>query len=393
MTLAKLLILFSIITNQLLQAKLALVQVPVADLISHHVAHFKQDQAPENYYQNIALSPFRPGKDINSCPRQHQALFNELVDIIEEHKHEARVRIFNAYYLDLTTKQKTGSFWTLKKNLLLFDKLTPNQTLIPKPLNYKFPQRLELDVITLLDSWHCEQTNQTYSAGTRFKINQANQTLYVYQPDQNNFKQVPIPSHLTLATQTRTPAELRKLFIDLVQNWSFGLNENFIPYTWGGCSVIQRIPVHNFELIQNNQLAYYAVPPFSSQTQTGLDCSGLVLRAAQAVGIPFFYKNTTTLAHELKPITLQDQLLPGDLIWISGHVIIIADPKTGLCIEARDYGHGYGKVQPIYLRELFKDITNFEQMKTAHLSGTPLNRIDRNGNIKGKYQIKLLKLI
>ena len=313
MTLSKLLILLLLnITSCSIQAKLALIKVPVADLISHHVAHFTSTQNTTDFYQNIAISPFRPGKDIASCPRQHQALFHELVDILEENQHEARVHIFNAYYLNLKTKQRTGSFWTLKSNLILLNQLGTNQHLIPKPINYHYPARFEDHVITLLDSWFCEQTEATYSAGTRFKVNPQTNASYIYQPDQNNFIQVNIPKHLTLSYLERPANELRQLFINLIKNWATPAGQNFIPYTWGGCSVIQKIPVQHAELKQSGNLAYYAIPPFSNQTQTGLDCSGLVLRAAQTVGIPFFYKNTTTLANELKPITAQDQILPGD---------------------------------------------------------------------------------
>lgn len=387
----KLLLLFLSCPIVLAQAKLALIQVPVADLLAQSAAKLAPDQNPELFYQKIAIAPL--GKDLESCPRQHQALFHELVDILSEDHQEAHVRIFNAYYLDQTTKQKTGSFWTLKKNLVLFDNLKENKQLIPKPINYHYPSRQEKEIITLLEPWYCDQTSQTYSAGTRFKLNPQDQTAYIYNPSQNNFISVAIPGKLTLPSQQRPPDELRKLFVNLIKSWSTPDRQNFIPYTWGGCSVIQKVPVHTFELIQKHPSAYYQIAPFTNQTQTGLDCSGLVLRAAQAVGLPLFYKNTTTLAQELKPIVAQDQILPGDLIWISGHVIVIANPKTGLCLEARDYGHGYGKVQRIYLKKLFAGIQNCDKLKAAHLSGTPLNRIDRNGDVKGKYQIKILKLI
>ena len=117
------------------------------------------------------------------------------------------------------------------------------------------------------------------------------------------------------------------------------------------------------------------------------------MRAAQAACIPYFYKNSTTLAKELKPLAAQQAIEPGDLIWISGHVIIITNPKTGWCCEARDYGHGYGQTQQIHISKLFKDVQSLEQIKAAHLSGKPLTRINKNGESCRNYQVKILKLL
>ncbi len=384
------------------QTKFAVIIAPVADLISTP-AQTLCNNIPtltnnfNDYYWSIPLAPIN--KDTASCPRLHQALFNELVEVVSETPNEAQVRVLNAYYLDPTTKQKSGYFWTLKTNLISLDRLNQQQDFIPKPINYKYPNRQEPNVVTLNLPWLCPATNQTFSAGTRFKIDLQDGQAYIYQPATNNFIKFLIPADLTINTNLLnhyTLAQKRELFVKLVQDWSKKTHKHAIPYTWGGCSFIQKQATHKTKAIQKADLGYYAIPPHDLKVQTGLDCSGLVFRAAQAAGLPYFYKNTTTLAHELKPLTTTQAIEPGDLIWITGHVIIIIDPQSGICAEARDFGHGYGKVQQIHISQLFKGITSLDQVKAAHLSGEPLLRVNLHGDTSckycGKYQVKILKL-
>ena len=151
--------------------------------------------------------------------------------------------------------------------------------------------------------------------------------------------------------------------------------------------------MHKVKIKRQNGLEYYTMAGKKLTCHTGLDCSGLVLRACQTIGIPYFYKNSSTLAHELPEIKVHERILPGDLIWLAGHVIIIADPQSGLCIEARDYGHGYGKVQQIHINQLFYETANIDQLKHAYHKGKSLTRIDKKGAKHGNYHIKILKLI
>lgn len=367
-------------------AELALIVAPVADLISAPAKHFNPKISPTKFYEQIPLSPVNPGKNLNAGPRLHQALFNEIVDILETYQEEVKIRILNAYFLNITTNQKTSSFWTLKSNLVPIKKI-PDSQYLPQPIDYHYPNRKIPQIATLIAPWH------HFSAGTRFKFDPQDGNFYIYQPKTNQFIKAKIPKRFLRFNNQHTHAQLRQSFVDLVQKWATPHHHRSIPYSWGGCSFVDQLPMHKVKIVSKDGLEYYTVAGKKLVSHTGLDCSGLVLRACQTVGIPYFYKNSSTLAHELPAITPQDELLPGDLIWLPGHVIIITNPAQGLCVEARDYGHGYGKVQQIHISKLFKETANFAQLKAAYHKGTPLTRIDRNGVKRGNYKIKLLKLI
>jgi cell wall-associated NlpC family hydrolase len=374
--------------------ELALVVVPVIDLISTPASSLCKKVSAQKYYQQIPLSPVNPGKDLYAGPRQHQALFNEVVDIIETTTNEVKVKALNAYYLNIKTGQKFSNFWTLKKNLIPLKKI--NKKLLPAPINYQQTMSHAANTITLTTPWHCPQTNQTFSAGTRFKVNSRG-SAYCYQASQNKFILINIPKQFFIPTKKRNHAQQRKALISIIKQWAHSINKLHIPYTWGGCSFIQRVPTHNTksttQKYHGRQRRFYQAVNKKPATETGMDCSGLVLRATQTVGIPYYYKNSSTLAHELPDIKKNEAIKPGDLIWLSGHVIIIADPAKNLCIEARDFGHGYGKVQLIHIKKLFKNISNFTQLKDAFHGNKLLTRIDKKGNVRRKYRIKILKLL
>ena len=380
----------------------ALVTVPVADLLSTPASKLCLEIPVIEYYQQIPLAATDARKDHNSCPRQHQALFHEIVEVIEEGLQEAKVKIKNAYYLNLSNGQKFHNFWTLKSNLTPLSKIKYAQNFLPVPIDFAKPGAVNSpNTITLIRPY------QSWSVGTRFAINPEQTSkhhylAYCYQAstnsDEQDFIEIKIPKRFARLSEIDLSSEqLRREFVKLVELWTAPHRRLAIPYVWGGCSYIQRLPMTTFEIIQRpgcqKELSYYSVPSNHSTIQTGFDCSGLTLRAAQAAGLPYFYKNTATLAHELIEISEADSVQPGDLIWIQGHVIIITDPSRGLCIEARDYGHGYGCVQQIKVNRLFKETANIAQLKEAFLSKKNLSRLDQAGQVVGTYQVKLLKLI
>lgn len=383
----------------------AVVIVPVADLISTPASKLCPELSVTQYYNQIPLAATDARKDPNSCPRQHQALFHELVEVVEEGPQEAKIKIKNAYYLNLNTGHKFHSFWTLKSNLKPLNQIKYASNFLPAPIDYLNSKSVHAPhTITLIRPY------QQWSVGTRFALlpEQTSKHHYLaycynsddedHNPDITQFIKIKIPKRFAkLGVNNSSKDQLRAEFVKLVELWTARHRRLTIPYVWGGCSYLQRLPMPTFEIIARpgcqKELSYYQVPSNPNRIQTGFDCSGLTLRAAQAAGLPYFYKNTATLAHELQELSEADPILPGDLIWIQGHVIIITDPKKNLCIEARDYGHGYGCVQQIRIDQLFKETTNLNDLKTAALTKKNLSRLDKSGQVVGTYQVKLLKLI
>jgi cell wall-associated NlpC family hydrolase len=170
-----------------------------------------------------------------------------------------------------------------------------------------------------------------------------------------------------------------------------------IPYIWGGCSLTETLRTGRFRKItikRNDKLCdAYQQTEIKEQPQSGLDCTGLIMRAAQTSGLPYYYKNSTTIAHYLKPITSLENIQEGDLIWIPGHIMAISDLKRNMIIEARHYNDGYGKIHEIKLNHLFKDIQTFADLYNAIAHHQPLLRLNREGKVsKTIMHAKILSL-
>ncbi len=76
------------------------------------------------------------------------------------------------------------------------------------------------------------------------------------------------------------------------------------------------------------RVSVYERTECTQHPMSGFDCAGIISRAAQMCGIPYYFKNTYTLAHYLKSLSIDTHLQEGDLIWIPGHVMIVSDLKT-----------------------------------------------------------------
>ncbi|MGB8367272.1 MAG: hypothetical protein WCD44_02830, partial [Candidatus Babeliales bacterium] len=154
----------------------------------------------------------------------------------------------------------------------------------------------------------------------------------------------------------------------------------YIPYVWGGFSFTSTKKISSFSL-KNEKI----VSP-----KTGFDCAGIIARSAQICNIPYFYKNTTTIKQFLSPITHINNLMPGDIIWIPGHVMVIADLKNNTLIEARGYNHGYGKIHEIPLSEEFKGISTYKELFNIYQNKKTITRLDHKGNEQEKINNLLL---
>ena len=165
--------------------------------------------------------------------------------------------------------------------------------------------------------------------------------------------------------------------------------DSFIPYVWGGTSFINTIDTPFREItnkIDNHYYSYFEFDNVQTHQKSGFDCSDIISRAAQICNIPYFYKNTTTIGQNLQPLQPHDTLINGDLILIKGHVMVISDIDKNLLIEARSYGHGYGKVHEIELHKVFDSIETYKDLCEAFFSKKELKRKDIHGNIRDTFK-------
>lgn len=132
----------------------------------------------------------------------------------------------------------------------------------------------------------------------------------------------------------------------------------------------------------------------SGGVQSGYSCSELVLRTAQAAGIPYYFKNSTTLNQNGQLLGAHEKLEAGDLIWMPGHIAIISNIERNEIIEAAGPHTGYNCVHRIPLKRLFKDVSTFEQLQKLYRKKKGITRLKKNGSIDRVYtEFKLFKLL
>jgi len=352
------------------QARRGVIQVAIADLFG-------------NIPQNTSVSEPSPlYTETGTCPRVHQALFNEIVTIVGETKTHYQIDITTAYFITADSKKPYARYWISKQHCAL---ITPEMApYIPEPITYKNADSLNhKDIITLTEPWRDPKNHVTYSVGTRFKEIAAKSTddywvIIIY----DHAKKTPIyhqlPRLYGTTTIPRTPHKKRTAMIQLIRSWIKGARNKSIPYVWGGCSYTR--PYKGKFIKKSDCLcSWYAYPHMHCTPHTGFDCAGVMLRAAQIVGIPLFCKNSYTMAHTLTPLSRYEDLQIGDILWIPGHVMLIANLECNTLIEARGYPHGYGKLQEIPLAEEFKNIDTYRTLYEHMTAHKPLIRLNKKG--------------
>lgn len=349
--------------------------VPVADLIGQNHTH-----AMPSY----AHMPICANKGPYTCPRVGQLLYNEQVSIIKEVGDEVCIKIPHLFYITPGSKEKNTLYWSLKKNFARIDKLThtdPAQA-IPEPIWFAHPEKNYTHNVAVL-TWPYQdpKTGILFSAGTRFVLAQEQDndqmvSVMMINPHHHKQQSLQLPKNITILEQQRTPAEQKKLFLKLLRSWA-NMNDGFIPYVWGGASIGKPCTDNNFTKIQDHQhnKAWYYRPDAIPNPYWGIDCSGLVARAAQIAGMPYYFKNTTTLGEFMKPVSRNHPLEDGDLIWYPGHVMVVGSVANNTLIEAVGYNTGYGKLHEIPLSQVFKNITTYDQLVAALYAQKPITRL------------------
>lgn len=371
-------------------AQEAIVIKPVINLIGKPLRELYGIDDPA-LYNTIGLSPV--GNDEYSRPRLHQLVYHERVRIIEERGNEVLVELPEVFYQKWDSTQKYNQFWTLRSHLMLLEDLKGHGvdiTKLPAPTLGS-----EQPLVTLMLPFH------GYSAGTRFVYKDISDgTVEAYAlacGEQSTLVTIALPANICLIDMYSKPLELKiATFVKLLQTWSHA--EGFIPYALGGNSFTcwcydEAFGTTQFS-INGHAINVYTYPTYSTLPQAGFDCSGLILSAAQMCGLPFFFKNTTTMWLQMGTLGAGDSIEAGDLILIPrGHVIAITDVQQGLCVEARGYGTGYGKVHEIPLNKLFKGIDNFEELRCHFVEQRPLLLLNRAQEVTQEIPaFKILKL-
>jgi hypothetical protein len=362
---------------------------PVADALGSPIRSFFHKTPPTKSYELLPVCGAFPGAS-SGCPRVHQLLFHEMANAIKEKDDEVLVEITNCYYTshDHAAPQKT--YWTLKKNIIRLNMLEDsgvNTALFPPPICCKNPQSLSnKDVATLTKPWHDINTNKTFSAGTRFLRKKTEESSYgtavhIFDSDKNNFISAIIPNEY-LAEISQNIQEKIQTFIHILKQWAHQ-SQGYIPYVWGGCSFTYTAQENAIQMPStlDANTAFYTIKDFSYTPKPGFDCSNMIMRAAQIAGIPFFFKNSFTILHHLKKVESVETLSAGDIIWIPGHVMVLADTEKNTLIEARGYKNGQGKVQEIELKKVFKNIKNYKDLFNAWHNKQPIDRLGEDGSI------------
>lgn len=374
----------------------AVTRVPVADLVGRPLKDFFNKNEIVFNYNNL---PFC-GQENQICYRIHQLIFNEEVTILEQRGDEVLVQILSLFYEGEHSAQRYDRYWSLRKNFATFDELVAvgiSQDYFPNPLDYKKPQSVsKKKIVTLLFPFQNLAINQCFSAGTRFvvddkKTTRATYAVFLMDYVRNHMTTMFIPAKLCRAEWIAEPFHKKvQNFIALLKEWS---QKGTIPYVWGGCSFTHYCQTKEFALVSKNQRESYEWLPSQQGPKNGFDCTGLIARAAQISGLPYYFKNSITVMKNLKEISDQQHLVAGDIIYFAGHVMVVADRIKNTIIEARAYNHGFGKIHEIAVGKVFQDVDTFAQLEEKYKKKQPLYRLDSKGNVAQTItRFKLLKL-
>lgn len=380
----------------------AVVIVPIVDVSGTALREFSASPVA-HYYQEFS---FAPDKGWSACLRMHQLKYNEVV-LIKPGSckgEEVECEVLNLFALD-SRKKKRNSFWLLKKYLMpiavVGEKI--DLSVIPEPIDMSRPPAdYNAHVLTLTDPWFDKKIQRRYSAGTRFVRNKQKDTKSAYAVYSIDYERGIVKTSLiakakALVQYAQTREDCRAQMINLLRKWAHP-GEGFIPYVYGGSAFLRRCKNDCFSRVLGKRcgrkVTYWQRLDCGEYPLAGFDCSEMLLTAAQIVGLPYFLKNTSTINSCLRSFAKDDTLQEGDLIWYSGHVMIISDVKNNLLIEAVGYESGYGKVHEINIKKVFAGIEDYKGLIHAYHSKRFLKRLNSKGRpFRSVYRLNLLKLV
>jgi hypothetical protein len=312
--------------------------------------------------------------------RIHQILFNDVVKVVELKDTQARIELPGVLYETTQAATPQVTAWVAAENLMCFSPHSTKLQQFPAPLSTDKEQFLKAITNTVVLTWplYDPVTKLTFSIGTRFVHVATNADSYevrCFNPTNRQMTTITVPKQIAYLFHPKSPQAQRELFLQLVTSWAHP-KQGIIQYVHGGTSATEFITSKNFHSSTFDNYAGYDWN--NDRPRTGIDCSGLIVRAAQIAGIPFFYKNSITMARRLKETKNPE---PGDIIWIPGHVMVISKLDPALIVEARGYPSGYGLVQEIALPEMFRGVATFKQLIEGIPAKKPIERLQKDGSV------------
>lgn len=316
---------------------------------------------------------------IESCKRAHQALFNEVAEVLEDKGENVRIALGNVIYgIKKNDDENMSAFMVPRKALLFVDAI--DTALFPPRLNEEYLKNLpqEGTVVVLTMPWHDSITKKNYSVGTRFVRTYADTSKHygITLLDTRSQKKVVsrVPKNAArIESKITSYEEAQKEFVTRLYAHA-RLPHGVIPYVWGGSSFIYPQKEYNFFSDEQSRYWYKSKLPI-----TGYDCSELVLRTAQICCLPYFYKVTAVISEYMRPLAEGEELTAGDLLWHPGHVMVVGDIAKNELIESRGYKSGHGKVQAVPLNALFPEVETYEDLKKKYFAKEPLAVNARDG--------------
>jgi hypothetical protein len=359
----------------------AFVIVPYADVLNNLQRGTQKEVA--HFYNTIPLSPTNPNPQ---WPRIHQVIFNETVSVLQEQDGQAQVQINSCFLFDQTGNKTPLKGWVLSSALYPKKRAVINQHIhaFPEPIDYQQARKWLSNTVVIYEPWVNQKTGVIYSAGTRF-IHYGNDDdsdfyrIIFFDTSKNALDAAYIPKYIALLEKKRTPPEQLALFLNILHQWSsYHLP---IAYVFGG-STFTRLTRTNVYVAPHEAIGINCWNCYDRDEKpvAGLDCSGLLLRAAQIAGMPYYFKNTTTILRGLKALTEQDSLSVGDLVWTAGHVIAVSSLMPPKLTEAAGYGRGYGIVHTLNLSKRFAQITNWHELLSLQFTQRIPLSLNANGS-------------
>lgn len=341
---------------------------------------------------NYSNLPFSKVGGYDDWLRVHQLIFNQVVTLKRRQGKEALVEIPN---MVVKMSKKGGpqflNSWVQVSGLTSLKEIKNRKNDLAKLPIAEFNKN-KYPVLTLTKPFYSSKLKKHFSAVTKFtynKILRDQVEVNVFNAKKMRFETMFLPRSLCYFNYAkRSRAHKLKEYIKLLESWSKN-KDGFIPYVFGGASWLESYKKDQpYRVKGGHSRRGKKLTPVS-----GMDCSTMLYLAALVTDIPYYAKNTTTLANQLETFKKGDHLEPGDLIWVPGHVQLIS--KVGdraYMIEARGYSAGFGKVHCLPMEKLLKGHKGTKTLERAFLKGQDLVFLNKAGGIHGTFKNwKLLK--